>query len=540
MRRLGLRSTRIGVRLVGVVAVLLILLVGVLLVGLQALSDQRRATGTITDAKTITRLAMQVKFRAAEFNGWQTAYAFDVARGVGDAAKDPGSSRMVFLESAEKFRAELKQLGDSGLNDSERRSFTDASAQFDQLMELDGRLVAVYRTGDPARIAAGHTLVVDDKPRIFDQIETDVDNLVASIDSDSELSVKAAEADSARASTVMVGAGGVAVLLGVLLSWLLIRSITRPLAALNARLAEIADGDGDLTQRIADASRDEVGQAAGGFNRFADRMQGLVAEVAASARRVADSAEELSAVSAELAGGAEETSAQAGAVSASAEDVSGIVTTMAAAAEEMGASISEIAHSTSRATQIVESGVRAADDANATVARLGVSSDEIQSVVKLITVIAKQTNLLALNATIEAARAGEAGRGFAVVAGEVKALALETATATDDIFRKVEAIRLGSGEAVAAIGRIGEVVAEINDTQLTIASAIEEQTATTNEMSRNVMETAAGASEIAANIGGVAQTAEQVSRGAQTTRSTATDLAAASADLRRLVSSFRF
>jgi methyl-accepting chemotaxis protein len=538
--RAGLRSVGIGARLIGAMAVLLALFAGVIAIGLSATADQTAATRAIEGDKTTARLAMQVKFRSADFNGWQTAYAFDVARGVGDAAADQAAGRSAFLASAAAFRAELAALQGAGVNAAEGRAVADAAALFDQFMALDQKIIADYRSGTPARRAEAHQLVAVDEIKIFEKIAADIDSVVAAIDVESALSVSRAEAASSRAATTMVLVGGAVALLGALLSALLIRSITRPLAALNVRLAEIADGDGDLTQRIADLSRDEVGQAAGGFNRFADRMQRLVAEVADSAQRVGASADDLSAISTQLAGGAEETSVQAGVVSASAEEVSAIVSTMAASAEQMSASIAEISRSASRATQIAENGVRAADDANDTVTRLGNASDEIQSVVKLITVIAQQTNLLALNATIEAARAGEAGKGFAVVAGEVKALAQQTATATEEISSKVEAIRHGSGEAAQAIGQIGMVVAEINDTQLTIASAIEEQTATTNEMSRNVGETAVGASEIAANINGVAQTAEQVSRGAQTTRSTANDLASASADLRRLVSSFRF
>jgi hypothetical protein len=232
------------------------------------------------------------------------------------------------------------------------------------------------------------------------------------------------------------------------------------------RFAEIADGDGDLTQRVDDPCRDEVSEAAGGFNRFAEPMQHLIAGVAASARKVASAAAEINLVSTKLAGGAENSSTQAGIVSASAEEVSAIVSTMAASAEEISASIAEISRSASQATRIAESGVRAAGAANVTVTNLGASSEEIESVVKLINAIAQQTNLLALNATIEAARAGDAGKGFAVVAGEVKELAQQTASATGDIAARVEAIRRGSRDAIHAINEIGEVVAQITDTRL--------------------------------------------------------------------------
>ncbi len=158
----------------------------------------------------------------------------------------------------------------------------------------------------------------------------------------------------------------------------------------------------------------------------------------------------------------------------------------------MSASIREIAQNANEAARVAAGAVTEAEATNQTIARLGESSKEIGDVVKVISAIAGQTNLLALNATIEAARAGEAGKGFAVVADEVKELARETARATEDIARRVEAIQADTGGAVAAIGRIGEVIGQINDYQLTIASAVEEQTATTNEMSRSVAEAAAG------------------------------------------------
>src|SRR5262245_25000627 len=207
---------------------------------------------------------------------------------------------------------------------------------------------------------------------------------------------------------------------------------------------------------------------------------------------LASSALELTAVSQQMAANSEETAAQAGVVSAAAEQVSCNVGTVASAAEEMGASIKEIARNTNEAARVATSAVKVAEKTNATVTKLGESSAEIGNVVKVITSIAQQTNLLALNATIEAARAGEAGKGFAVVANEVKELAKQTAKATEDIGRRIEAIQGDTHGAVEAIGQISKIINQINDIQNTIASAVEEQTATTGEISRNVAEAAKG------------------------------------------------
>ncbi len=229
----------------------------------------------------------------------------------------------------------------------------------------------------------------------------------------------------------------------------------------------------------------------------------------------------------------EESATQANTVSAAAEQVSRNVQTVATGTEEMSASIREIAKSASDAAQVAAQAVRVATETNGTVTRLGSSSAEIGKVIKVITSIAQQTNLLALNATIEAARAGEAGKGFAVVANEVKELAKETARATEDIGLKIEAIQSDTGSAVTAIRQVGEIIGQINAIQGTIASAVEEQTATTNEIARNVSEAARGAAEIAQTITGVATGTRELARVSEESGASAASLSALAADLQR-------
>jgi methyl-accepting chemotaxis protein len=181
-----------------------------------------------------------------------------------------------------------------------------------------------------------------------------------------------------------------------------------------------------------------------------------------------------------------------------------------------------------------------AANTNTTVVKLGASSAEIGTVVKVITSIAEQTNLLALNATIEAARAGEAGKGFAVVANEVKDLARATAEATSDISRRIAAIQSDAEAAVHAIGEITEIIGRVSETQASIASAVEEQTATTNEIGRNVAEAARGSHEIAANVGVMAEAFNHSAQGAAQTRDTAAELSHLAMELQQLVGSFQY
>lgn len=239
---------------------------------------------------------------------------------------------------------------------------------------------------------------------------------------------------------------------------------------------------------------------------------------------ISGSVENLLSVSQRLALGAEETSSQANLVSAASEEVSGNLQTVASGMDELRESISEIARSASQASEVAAKGVDLAETTNRTVAKLGDSSSEIGKVIKVITTIAQQTNLLALNATIEAARAGEAGKGFAVVANEVKDLAKETATASEDISRKVEAIQSGTAGAVSAISEINSIVNQINEIQLNIAAAVEQQTATAGEIGRNIGEAARGSAEITENIVAVATAARSTSEGATDTKRSAEDL----------------
>jgi methyl-accepting chemotaxis protein len=313
-------------------------------------------------------------------------------------------------------------------------------------------------------------------------------------------------------------------------------AVVAPLSEATAVSQRIAARD--LTSRLCGNYRGEYLKIKEALNQAAEEMSKAVMIIGQNAAALSGSSEALKGVSQQMRANAEETSSQTSVVSAAAEEVSTNVQTVATGAEEMGASIREIAKNATEAAKIAARAVNVAENTNAAVASLGKSSAEIGNVVKVITSIAEQTNLLALNATIEAARAGEAGKGFAVVANEVKELAKETAKATEDIGKKIEAIQGDTGNAVKAIAQISEIIKQINDISSTIASAVEQQSATTNEITRNISEAARGSAEIAQNISGIAAAAQSTSTGANDTLNAASEMTGMAADLQNLVRQF--
>jgi PAS domain S-box-containing protein len=314
-------------------------------------------------------------------------------------------------------------------------------------------------------------------------------------------------------------------------------AVIGPLNEVAATIGQLADGD--LTAQMTGRYAGDFEKLAEAVNRLSTQVHSAIQQIATNASSLVSSAEEMTATSQQMASNAEETATQANVVSAASEEVSKNVGVVATGSEEMLASIREISKSANEAARVAKQAVGVAENTNGTISKLGDSSLEIGKVIKVITSIAQQTNLLALNATIEAARAGEAGKGFAVVANEVKELAKETARATEEIGQKIEAIQGDTKGAVTAIGEISGIINQINDISNTIASAVEEQTATTNEIGRNVTEAAKGTTEIAQNISGVAQAAKETTQGASDTQTASRALSQMAAQLQDLVGQFK-
>ena len=326
--------------------------------------------------------------------------------------------------------------------------------------------------------------------------------------------------------------------IGIVLAVVTSRRIAITTQAVLAQAEAIAAGD--LTREdLKLLSDDELGDLTKAINNMNGSLKSMITSVAENAQHVASATEELSANSQQIMANSEETSAQANLVSTSTEQVNHNLQTVATGSEEMSSTINEISKNASEAARIAGEAVKTAEATNAKVGKLGESSAEIGQVIKVITSIAQQTNLLALNATIEAARAGEAGKGFAVVANEVKELAKQTAKATEEISQKIMAIQEDTKGAVEAIGNISGVITKINDISSIIATAVEEQSATTNEMTRNVAEAAKGAAEISNNISGVAQAANGTSASVQESTKATEQLAQMSVQLRSLVEQFQ-
>ncbi len=303
-------------------------------------------------------------------------------------------------------------------------------------------------------------------------------------------------------------------------------AIVKPINQAVSGLKAMAEGEGDLTQRLPVSGRDEVGLLSYTFNIFIEKLQSMISDISHGVHTLSASSTQLAAVSEEMSAGAANTSEKAGSVAAAAEEMTMNMTSVSAAMEEsanninmvasaaqqMNSTIDAIGKNTGRARDVAANAVNSVEQSAERMRELGAAAQAIGQVVETITDISEQVNLLSLNATIEAARAGEAGKGFAVVANEIKELASQTSNASQDIKDKIDHIQQSASGSMAGMGEVTGVIGKVSEIVSEIAAAVEEQSAATHEINENIAHASSGVEEVNQNVGKGALVAEGITR----------------------------
>jgi methyl-accepting chemotaxis protein len=453
-------------------------------------------------------------------------------------ATDPAKAKAYGEEAAGIYEAVSTRIQEYSLlpvGARERAAMDNFAKGWANYMDLRQQSAALKNAGKVKEWEQFRTSTLN--PVIVQAVK-DLDGLVTLSQEHAAATAAAARSAAGQARLAIGAVLTAGVLIAGAFGLLVARALNRRLDALRGVVAAMAGGD--LTERPADNAPNEIGEMSRSVHRAVAQLRATMQSLANMSGALSGRSTDLQQASRGLADSTDQASHRVGSIDAAASEVSAGVQAVAGGAEEMGAAIREIAVSATEAATVAANAVEVASDAGRLMSKLDASSAEIDSVVKAITAIAEQTNLLALNATIEAARAGESGKGFAVVAGEVKDLAQETAKATEEISRRTEVIQRDTRVAVEAISGIGDIIKKINDYQNTIASAVEEQSATTRSMSGDLGKAAGGSAQISGQLADVVQVTTATRDAAQATETAAADLADISQRLRSLVGEFRF
>jgi methyl-accepting chemotaxis protein len=527
--RQWLGSWPVAAKLGAILAIALLTVAVFAFVGVTALNAQSRNAHSLERVNGMTRQALEADMAHDALRG--DVLRVLLAASGGGTREDATEARSDLDEHGSVLREAMTYFRGVGMAPEVRRAAESVTPVVENYVRLGEQTTDEALAGNP------RPPTYEEFQQAFEDVEDVMPNIgdaLAGVAAAASDSVDREHGDAIRRFAVT---GLLGLLLIALVCWVVARGVLVPLRDVSGVLDAMADGD--LSREARVDSTDEVGRIASTLNRAIGSVRGTVESLYVSAGTVADSAAEFRGASQRIAAAAAAASDRAATATDSADEVSRNITTLAAGGEQMGRSIAEISRNASEALRVASDAVAMAQETNTMMGRLSDSSVEIGNVVKVITSIAGQTNLLALNATIEAARAGDAGRGFAVVAGEVKDLARETARATEEIARRVDAIQADATLAVEAIGQIGEIIVRVNDFQVTIASAVEEQTASMGESNRTVTDVARRGDEIASSIGVLADVAAQTTAEAGTSSQAAERLTEMAVEMKRLVSRFK-
>ncbi|MBW3085159.1 hypothetical protein KEM60_01356 [Austwickia sp. TVS 96-490-7B] len=503
-------------------------------------AEMRDANDELGRLQALSYAVEEVRFGNSDTNGWQGFYAWHTRLGdqVEAVTASPKSNREGFEQAAKDTQAKFDAMDTSAMTAGELASFQTMKKNWSEFLAGDTAAVKAFRTGTPAGLEEG-TKIIDDGVCVtaYEAADKAGQELNTSVLRRVEDQKRAATAVADRAVQLTAAALAVLALLIVAVAILVSRRMLHGIRAVQASVDAL--GRGDLTVPSVATSSDEIGLMAEATERARLSVREVISAVQAASKHVDHASTDLSQVSTGLHESADTTRVRLEEVAEVAGMVNMTVDTVAAGTEEMTASIRAIADNANSAAQVAGSAVQAAVHTHETVGKLGVSSAEIGDVIKVIGQIAGQTNLLALNATIEAARAGESGKGFAVVANEVKELAQETSTATEEITSKIAAIQADSYNAVAAISQIQAIITTINDTQTMIAAAVDEQTSTTNEMGSNAAAAAHRTGAIADRVRDAVESAAASASAAERTAAASAELSESAGELRTLVGRFQ-
>jgi methyl-accepting chemotaxis protein len=525
LRHLGVRA-----RLMSAILVVALVTGAVGIVGVRRMGQLDRSTNAV-----YTNTTPIIEFRDLQVSWWQ--YQTGLARLLIDGLQGSPAEVVAAVQAtidgaaadSDRIVAQLQTAHLTG----------DSAVQFANYVNARNGFTSEY-ADMVKQIKAGVKNAIPSHVPKLDAYEAAVTSALLKANQDrvaqstaSRASARSVYHNSVTETIAMMVAG---LLLALVLASLVAGSVTRPIKRIRDVLKRAANGD--LRDRVAVSGHDELASAGRSLNSTLDALAGVLGLVASSSDGLAASSLTAEGASEVMSEDSAAFFVQLEGVMGHAGEVASSVNTVSAGSSQMEAAIREIAHSANDAAQVAATAVTVAERTTHMVGKLGESSQEIATVIKMITGIAAQTNLLALNATIEAARAGEAGKGFAVVASEVKELAQETARATEDIAARVETIQRDTAGAVAAISEISDVIASINGYQTTIAAAVEEQTATTNEMNRSVDQAAEGAQAIATTIEALVSGASNTRAQVEQSREHSRELARMGSELQSALSNF--